>query len=376
MRKIAAGMCGCSDLGDPEHRKCWAERMSRCEMGRIASAVSIKVKTTAEHGRRASFGGLESCKSLSCPVCCGFMRERVAEKLADASRRWDDAGYAALYAVMTVSHGVSDQLKDTFESEAAAWRRITSTRRWKELREDTGVELVRTTELTHGANGWHPHQNLYLIAKTTDEATLAVKVIPVLRDLWQRECQRRGLGRLSAEHGVRVDIVQSSQSVAEYIIKDLGVGREMVRGDVKRGRGGSRTFFEIVADYRENSDPADLALIHEYVLVTRGRRMLSYSRGFKRLMSDVTGVDLSENKLAEESECEELGSLPAACWDRVVRIWGLDADLLRAAEIGGCDAVVRLLARHKAFIVDSRGMPVWPSRAGPCQRYVQAELAP
>src|SRR6266480_3393145 len=60
MRKIAAGMCGCTNLGDPEHRKCWAERMSRCELGRIASAVSIKVKTTVEHGRRASCGGLES----------------------------------------------------------------------------------------------------------------------------------------------------------------------------------------------------------------------------------------------------------------------------------------------------------------------------
>lgn len=376
MRKIAAGMCGCSDLGDPEHRKCWAERMSRCELGRIASAVSIKVKTTAEHGRRASFGGLESCKSLSCPVCCGFMRERVAEKLADASRRWDDAGYAGLYAVLTVPHGVSDQLKDMFESEAAAWRRITSSRRWKELRAETGVELLRTTEITHGSgNGWHPHQNLYLVAKTTDEATLAVKVIPVLRQLWQRECMRRGFSQLSAEHGVHVEVVQSSQSVAEYIIKDFGIGREMVRGDAKRGHGDSRTFFELLADYRERSDPADLALIHEYVLVTRGRRMLSASRGFWKLMAGVGVGEPSEDELAEESECEELGSLPADCWDRVVRIWGLDADLLKAAETGGCDAVVRLLARHKAFLVDARGMPIWPSRAGPRKRYVQAELA-
>jgi hypothetical protein len=362
MRKIASGMCGCTDLGDPEHRKCWAERMSRCELGRVASSVSIKVKTTAEHGRRASFGGLESCKSLSCPVCCGFMRERVAEKLADASCRWDEAGYAGLYAVLTVPHGVSDELKDTFGSEAAAWRRITSSRRWKQLREDTGVELLRTTEITHGAgSGWHPHQNLYLIAKTTDEATLAVKVIPVLRDLWQRECRRRGFSQLSAEHGVHVEVVQSSQSVAEYIIKDFGIGREMIRGDAKRGRGSSRTFFELVADYRERSDPADLALIHEYVQVTRGRRMLSASRGFWKLMASVGVGEPSEDELAEEPECEELGSLPSHVWDRVVRIWGLDAELLKAAETGGRDAVVRLLAKHKAWLVNDRGVPLYPS---------------
>jgi hypothetical protein len=375
MRKIAAGMCSCPDVGDPEHRKCWAERMSRCEMGRIAASVSVKVKTTAEHGRRASFGGLESCKSLTCPVCCGFMRERVAEKLADASRRWDDAGYAALYAVLTVPHGVADQLKETFESEAAAWRRITSTRRWKQLRAETGVELLRTSETPHGDHGWHPHQNLYLISKTTDEAALAVRVIPVLRQLWVRELDRRGFPPLSAEHGVRVEIVQSSQSVAEYIIKDFGIGREMVRGDAKRGRGGSRTFFEILADYRERSDPADLALIHEYMLVTRGRRLLSASRGFWKLMAEVGISEPSEDELAEEPGSEELGSLPADCWDRVVRIWGLDAELLKAAELGGRDAVVRLLAKHKAFLIDSRGMPIWPSRAGPRARYVQVELA-
>jgi len=375
MRKIAFGMCDCTNLGDPEHRKCWAERMSRCELGRVASSVGVRVKTTAEHGRRASFRGLESCKSLSCPVCCGYLRERVAEKLADAARRWDEAGNAALYVVLTVPHGVSDQLKDTFESEAAAWRRITSSRRWKQLRVDTGVELLRTTEITHGGNGWHPHQNLLLVAPTTDVATLAVKVVPVLRGLWQRECERRGLGLLSAGHGVHVEIVQSSRAVAEYVVKDFGIGHEMIRGDAKRGHGEHRTFLQILADYREGQSEADLALVKEHVQVTRGRRMLSASRGFWQLMGSVGADEISEDQLDDDAGTEELGSLPADCWDRVVRIWGLDVDLLKAAELGGCDAVVRLLARHKAFLVDARGMPIWPSRAGPRKRYVQAELA-
>jgi hypothetical protein len=375
MRKIAAGMCGCTDLGDPEHRKCWAERMSRCELGRVASSVSVKVKTTAEHGRRASFGGLESCKSLSCPVCCGYLRERVAEKLADAARRWDEAGYAALYIVLTVPHGVSDQLQDTFESEAAAWRRITGSRRWRELRADTGVELLRTTEITHGGNGWHPHQNLLLVAPTTDEAELVVKVVPVLRALWQRECERRGLGLLSAGHGVHVEVVQSSQAVADYIVKDFGIGHEMVRGDSKRGHGDQRTFLQILADYRDRADSADLDLIREHVLVTRGRRMLSASRGFWQLMGSVGVDEVSEDELDDDAGTEELGSLPAGSWDRVVRIWGLDAELLKAAELGGRDAVVRLLAKHKAFLVDSRGMPIWPARAGPRPgKLVQGEL--
>jgi hypothetical protein len=88
------------------------------------------------------------------------------------------------------------------------------------------------------------------------------------------------------------------------------------------------------------------------------------------------GVDeVSEDELDDDAGTEELGSLPAGSWDRVVRIWGLDAELLKAAELGGRDAVVRLLAKHKAFLVDSRGMPIWPARAGPRPgKLVQGEL--
>jgi hypothetical protein len=382
MRRIAAGMCDCTDVGSDEHRKCWAERISRCELGRVASRVGIRVRQTDSYGRRASFTGLETCKSLSCPRCLGFIREGVAAKLADVAKLWSEAGNAALYAVLSVPHAASDRLADMHKAEAEAWRRITSSRQWKELRQVTGLEYLRTTEITHGAeHGFHPHLNVYLVSPTMEPLDFAVKVIPVINRLWRKECARHGFPALSAEHGVRVDIVQSP-AVAEYITKDWGIGKEMLRGDLKRGRGSNRTFLEVLSDYRQSPDEADRLTIEEFARGTRGRRMLTTSRGFWQLMATVGVEEPSEDDLADDTadvgEVEELGYLPAEVWERVARKhkWGLAAEVLTAAELGGVDAVVRLLARHKEFLVDSRDMPIWPSRAGPRKAgYVQMELA-
>jgi hypothetical protein len=377
MRKITSQMCECADFGDGHH-KCYAERMSRCGLGRVGDDgyVTVRVKQSTQYGRRASFRGIETCKSLSCPSCTGFLRERVAERLVDAAASWDKAGYAALFIVLTVSHGVSDSLADTYAKEAEAWRHITSTRQWKQLRAETGLELLRTTEITHGhQHGWHPHQNLFIIAPTTDVATLTTKVVPVLTRAWEKECQRRGFPPLSRQHGVHVEIVQSSAGIAEYVTK-LGIGWEMVGGHAKQGHGDHRTYFQILADYRERPSQADLDLIHEHIRVTRGRRMLNASRGFWQLMGTVGIGEVSEDDDEDQGEeVEDVGRIPAECWDRVVRIWGLDGELLKAVELGGRDAVIRLLGEHKAWLVDARGMPIWPARAGPPPaRAIQGEL--
>jgi hypothetical protein len=378
-RSVAYEMCQCVDRDGPEHRKCWAERMAVCGLYRLSANVGISVRETAEHGRRARYTGLETCKSLSCPVCCGYLRERVAEKLADAARRWDRAGNAALYAVLTVPHGVADTLDGLHDKESAMWRRITSSSRWKRLRDETGLEYLRTDEVTHSADsGFHPHLNFYLVSSRLDDSELAVKVIPVLRKLWAAECRKQGFPLLSAAHGVHVEVVQSSEQIAGYITKDFGIARELTRGDLKRGHGASRTYLQILADYRASRDAGDLRLLGEFMRGTRGRRMLNVSRGFWLLMASVGVDEPSEDEMADDAgdgESAELGRIPAVIWDRVCRTRGLDAELLKAAETGGQEAVVRLLSLHKAFMVDARGDPVWPFPA-PRRKpsYVQPRL--
>jgi hypothetical protein len=163
--------------------------------------------------------------------------------------------------------------------------------------------------------------------------------------------------------------------VAEYVTKDFGIGREMTRADLKQGHGGSRTYIQILADCRYKKRHADFELVRQYVRGTRGRRMLNASRGFWQLMATADIPEVSEDELAEEVGPEDIGRVPADCWDRVSHVPGFESELLKTAELGGRDAVVRLLAKHKAWLVDARGMPIWPSRAGPRARYVQAELA-
>jgi hypothetical protein len=80
------------------------------------------------------------------------------------------------------------------------------------------------------------------------------------------------------EHGVRFDVVTTGETAGAYICKlqdGRGVGSEVARGDLKSGRLGSVTPFEILDYFERTGDAAAADLWAEWEQATHGRRALT-----------------------------------------------------------------------------------------------------
>ncbi len=75
-------------------------------------------------------------------------------------------------------------------------------------------------------------------------------------------------------------------ALAEYLFKvqdGYGLAAEVLRGDRKTGKRGSRVPFQI-AECTVAGDRRDLTLWHEYEAATHGRHVLDWSRGSARVL--------------------------------------------------------------------------------------------
>ena len=74
-------------------------------------------------------------------------------------------------------------------------------------------------------------------------------------------CRDHGLRQPDQLHAVRIDPNVSATAAGAYIAKggDWTPAEEMTRGDLKTSRTGSRTPFQILADYYQTGDTRDRA---------------------------------------------------------------------------------------------------------------------
>ena len=120
----------------------------------------------------------------------------------------------------------------------------------------------------------------------------------------------------------------------------------MTRGDLKTSRTGSRTPFQILADYYQTGDTRDRDLWREYGRVTRSLAAVRWSRGLRALM---LGLAAEPERTDEELAAEDVGgnllaAIPFPAWSRL-RTAGLEHAVLVAAEDGGLAAVDALISR-------------------------------
>jgi hypothetical protein len=114
----------------------------------------------------------------------------------------------------------------------------------------------------------------------------------------------------------------------------------MARGDLKTGRPGSRTPFQILADYYQAGDSRDGNLWREFGRVTRSLAAVRWSRGLRVAM---LGPAKESERTDEELAAEDVGGnllavIQFPVWSRI-RTVGLEHAVLVAAEDGGMAAV-------------------------------------
>jgi hypothetical protein len=279
---------------------------------------SARVRATGTGtARRAGFAGLSTCGSVwSCPVCAEKILARRQDEIRRALSVWGGLGGRVAFVTLTMRHRKGQPLGALWDSLSYAWGATTSGRRWRETCERYGVDgWLRVVETTEGAHGWHVHVHAAILLPVTTTADDVDRLHARMVGTWTAALRRRGL--TAAPGGQHAKLWTGSagdptggSGLGSYFAKgdyvdqvDAGkLALELARGDLKTGKGGNRTPFQILGDFIDQGDADDLDLWTEWEKASKGRRFLTWSRGLRDRLLEVP------EQTDEEIVLEELGT--------------------------------------------------------------------
>jgi hypothetical protein len=215
---------------------------------------------------------------------------------------------------LTVRHAIGHDLRTVRRGVTRAYCRLTRGEAWKRFKALYGVcHSIRALEVTHGANGWHPHLHVQLfLERRLSEKELA-DAVGWLRERWAT-CVGRELGAEHVPNEIHgVDLRPSRRG--DYGFK---MALEMAETGSKRARRGHRTPWQIAADYAAQGDVADACLWRNYCAGMRGAQMHHWSKGLREAVSAVPGKTEREIVDGEQdSKDEPVAVLEASAWSLI-----------------------------------------------------------
>ncbi|HEY3483633.1 MAG TPA: hypothetical protein VGL02_32625 [Streptomyces sp.] len=316
---------------------------------------------TAE-GNAVALGLLKCGKLWLCPVCSAKIRHGRAEEITAAAVSWMNQGGTAYLVTFTARHASADKLADLMDAiqgtradkdkgttrKPGAYQRLITGSTWAgsngraDRADSDGIRgrvgylgMIRATEITVGqANGWHPHIHaLVLVGGRTEGERGDKRVTGVFtpsddalaeledhfRAVWTRHLAKVDPKfKPSDKHGVdfkRLETARDAEDFGRYIAKIQDGGKsvspanEIARGDLKRGRHGNMTPFEMLGrigdlmggvveeDAEGHGDLSwCLAMWAEYETATKGRRAIEWTRYLRPLLG-LDGGDTEDDDL-------------------------------------------------------------------------------
>lgn len=343
-------------------------RLAGC--GRRATQHNPAIRLVPQdHGSSiAHYSNVQLCGSVHlCPVCSPRIRAERAKEINEALARWNGAhgdGSVAL-ATLTLPHVRDEPLSALLPLVADGFSRLTKGKAWKMLRQEFGLAgYIRAHDITHGANGWHPHLHIVLLSEKPISGRAAGRLRAAVFRQWKAAVLAVG-HRAPDGRACSVEVARNATAVSGYVAqvvagkneegRPAGVAFEVARGDLKTSRRtGQRTVWEILASAVARtvhtadatvpiSQRRDLTLWHEWESATRGIHAIQWSRGLRSL------VGVADEKTDEEVVAIEVGGdvvyefLDRNEWRAVVARKGARLRLLRAAERWQGRGVVRLV---------------------------------
>lgn len=295
-------------------------------------AASVDVMKHPE-SKRAYYSGLMVCGMVwVCSVCAARITE---ERRQELTRALEVTGFTPYLVTYTLRHRRGDKLTDVTNAMLAAFRAMKSGKAWQYLTDDYGwVGSIKSLEVTHGENGWHPHQHELVLLDEKLSKSSQNGLLASLRIKWDAALEKRGL-TVSWDHGV--DLRGTSQDVEDYIAKwghqpvvtQWGLEHELAKQPVKRGKNGGRTPSQLLADYGMG-DIKSGRLWQEYALAFKGKKQLVWSKGLRGVLG--LGVEQPDDQIARSlpEGVEILARLSPAEW-KAIRKADLRGELLDAA---------------------------------------------
>ncbi|MGK6320159.1 hypothetical protein [Sphingomonas sp. DT-204] len=277
-----------------------------------------------------TWAGIMRCGSV---WLCGECAQKIEKVRGDEVKRLIETararGMVVVMLTHTFPHKIADTCRESMDGLADALRKMRQRGGYQRFRKTLGfVGLVRSTEVTHGRNGWHPHVHEIWILDPIEatigidkmetkelEQLVADKVFPQ----WEAAAVSVfGEDRAPTRaHGIDVSHVWSSN---DYLAKcpdraaqleASGKSRwaadaEMTKTTVKKGRHSSRTFWEILESAVEGKE-RDRELVRDYARGTWRKRRMYWTPGRETKDGYVEGLrerfdigeELSDEQIAE-----------------------------------------------------------------------------
>jgi hypothetical protein len=287
---------------------------------------------------RTYYANLMACGSVwACPVCAPKIQHIRAQEVRAAIDHWTELGGSVVMPTHTTAHDHSDRLYELLEAFNKAMQATKSGKRYQRLKKLFGIaHSIKALEVTHGANGWHPHAHTILfLEEKSDLDQLAREMFP----LWQNATARAGLKEPSEK---AFKVVDASQ-VKSYITKmgteyQWNAEHELVKAHSKTGKGSSFSPFDFLRANLDTSNPFLLGLFSEFAHTFHGRNQLVWSRGSKKALLGQEG--LTDQQIADSLGKHDpvLAFISLEDWTRV-RKGNYQGELLQVAENYGADGV-------------------------------------
>ena len=311
---------------------------------------------------KSFYGGLVTCGNVwACPVCAAKVEERRRVEIAKAFDWAYDNDKKIIMVTFTFSHSIKQSLDSLLSSQADAFKKFRSGKAFSKVKDKMGFTgLIRSLEITYGANGWHPHTHeAWIVDKTVNTYELR----EVLANRWFNICSKVGLvsdkRKKSSFLKRSVQITDWCQT-SDYLAKNdsskhWGADRELAKASTKKGRSKGFHPFGLLAEYDNYIEKSiysipDSSLDYlkdskgkrffaekflEYVTAVKGKRRIYWSQGLKDLVgvNDKTDIELATE---QEEKADLLKLLTREQW-RIVIDKKLKTKLLDSAENGTID---------------------------------------
>lgn len=307
-----------------QHATCWCHRGSNRAEGERLPVLRRGDSTGAR------IEGVITCGlGWTCPVCAAQIAEARRQELQLATERHCAAGGGVYLLSCTLPHTADQPLTQLLDQLQDARKRLQNCRKWKDTWEAAGrIGSITGLEVTVGWNGWHPHFHMLVLADRrglgegapNEDGDLSSRAIDTLKLEWVRILSKIGaVNQAQAsdvyKHGLNV---RGGDKAAEYIAKygedHWGLTREMASTYAKIGVRGTQAGFqhftpfqllEIADAQGENSIQAR-AMFREFAEAFKGRRMLTWSPGLKKLfnIAELDDADIAA-ELGAPAKAEE-----------------------------------------------------------------------
>lgn len=327
----------------------------------VRIAPEVQVHQSKEH-KKAFYAGLVVCGRVwTCPVCAAKIQERRRLEIARAFDHAYSTGRKIVMVTFTFPHYAADRLTDLLAKQADAFKRLRAGKPWERIKDRHGYGgLIRSLEVTLGANGWHPHTHeAWLVSADCN----AYQLRNAVARRWVKMCQKAGLApddtrKLAAFLRRGVQITDNCRA-SEYLAKQddsrhWGADRELAKSNSKTSR--SAKGFHPFALLREHADGGETrkdagSRYLEYAEAMRGKAQLFWSRGLKAEVGLDEKTD-EELALEQTDKADLLAGLTPHQW-RVVLRHKARAEILNIAEAEGGPGIAAWLASHDT---DTTGM--------------------